>query len=116
MIWTRPEASRAYRAASDLYFDRSIRSASKSKIAAVFSDNMRDKLFASSSKTLAWIKYAFLFLAFVAFICVMAGPKFGKELETHKTLGRGVFVLSRLRLDARRGRFTEPAYRSALRR
>lgn len=63
------------------------------KINAVFSDEMRDLLFTPKSRVASLFKSTCLFLALAAFICALAQPRYGKEPETRKILGRDVFVL-----------------------
>ena len=63
------------------------------KIETTFAEDMRVRLFGSSSRSISFVKYAFLILALFAFLCVFAGPRFGKEEETRKVFGRDVFIL-----------------------
>ena len=94
MIWNHPSAFLALVALPVIFFlvARSIRRRNK-EVETLFSEEMRARLFVTESRSFSFIKHAFLFLALVAFICVFASPRFGRETEPHKTLGRDVFVL-----------------------
>ena len=63
------------------------------KIEAAFAEDLRVRILGSGSRSILVVKYIFLLLALVAFVCVFAGPRFGKKEEMRKVLGRDVFVL-----------------------
>lgn len=94
MIWIHPEAFLGL-AAAIIFFAFIARAdrLRQKRIDGVFSAEMRERLFKRESSLLKNVRLAFLALAIVAFICVLAGPRYGKEEESHKTLGRDVFVL-----------------------
>ena len=94
MIWNHPAVFLALLFFPPFfYFIARMLKARRREIEATFAEDMRARLFGSSSQSILIAKYTFLLLSLIAFLCVFAGPRFGEEEETQEVFGRDVFVL-----------------------
>ena len=94
MIWNHPAVFLTFLAFPPLlYLIVRTMKRRRQKLEKTFSNDMRVLVLGGGSRSVLIVKYSFLFAALLAFLCVFAGPRFGKVEESHKVFGRDVFIL-----------------------
>ena len=63
------------------------------KIRQAFGDEMRSRIFPKEATLFLKLKRIALFLATIFLLIALCGPRYGRELETHSSYGRDLFVV-----------------------